>query len=107
MAYRSPNQAYMRRNTIRRQISAKDDVQAQNQPPTPPPPPPPEKEERVKPKGSTPQKNPSQGRKNMLSGLFSDGKLDNDKIIIIALIVILAKEGADIKLLLALGYILM
>ena len=35
------------------------------------------------------------------------GKLDNDKIIIIALIVILAKEGADLKLLLALGYILM
>ena len=47
------------------------------------------------------------GLNGLLSGIFPDGKLDNDKIIIIALIVILAKEGADLKLLLALGYILM
>ncbi|MGN0622003.1 MAG: hypothetical protein ACI4I9_09050 [Porcipelethomonas sp.] len=43
----------------------------------------------------------------LLSDIFGGGKLDNDKIIIIALIFILAKEGADLKLLLALGYILM
>lgn len=43
----------------------------------------------------------------LFSGLFSDGKLDNDKIIIIILIIILAREGADLKLLLALGYIIM
>lgn len=43
----------------------------------------------------------------LLSGIFPDGNLDKDKIIIIALIVILAKEGVDLKLLLALGYILM
>lgn len=45
--------------------------------------------------------------KNPFSALFSDGKADSDKIIIIVLILILAREGADIKLLLALGYILM
>lgn len=53
------------------------------------------------------KKNSTGGLNGLLSGIFSDGKLDNDKIIIIALIVILAKEGADLKLLLALGYILM
>ena len=36
-----------------------------------------------------------------------DGKLDGEKLTIIALMVILAKEGADMKLILALGYILM
>lgn len=53
------------------------------------------------------KKSSTGGLNGLLSGIFSDGKLDNDKIIIIALIVILAKEGADLKLLLALGYILM
>lgn len=47
------------------------------------------------------------GLNSLLSGFFTDGRPDNDKIIIIALIVILAREGADLKLLLALGYILM
>ncbi len=45
-----------------------------------------------------------------ISGLLNNigiGKLDNDKIIIILMIIILAREGADLKLLLALGYILM
>ena len=36
-----------------------------------------------------------------------NGKFDNDTIIIVLMIIILAKEGADLKLLLALGYILM
>ncbi len=36
-----------------------------------------------------------------------DGKIDNDKLIIIALMILLAKEGADIKLIIALGYILL
>lgn len=63
---------------------------------------------------NAPKGNPSAAYKNnsnplngLLSGIFTDGKLDNDKIIIIALIFILAKEGADLKLLIALGYILM
>ena len=52
-------------------------------------------------------KNNSNPLNGLLSGFFTDGKIDNDKIIIIALIFILAKEGADLKLLIALGYILM
>lgn len=51
------------------------------------------------------------GSKDPLGGLFtklfSGGKIDNDKFIIIILIVILAKEGVDLKLLIALGYIIM
>ena len=43
---------------------------------------------------------------DMLSRLF-EGKIDSDKLIIIALMVILAREGADMKLILALGYILL
>lgn len=54
-----------------------------------------------------PKKNNSNFFGGLLSGLFTDGKIDNDKILIIALIIILAKEGADLKLLIALGYILM
>ena len=43
----------------------------------------------------------------ILSRLGIGGSLDSDKIVIILLIIILAREGADLKLLLALGYILM
>ena len=42
----------------------------------------------------------------LLSNLFSGGKLDSDKLIILILIAILAKEGVDLKLLIALGYII-
>ncbi|MBE6845173.1 MAG: hypothetical protein E7508_05580 [Ruminococcus sp.] len=44
---------------------------------------------------------------SMLSGLFSGGRIDSDRLIIIMLIIMLAREGADLKLLIALGYILM
>lgn len=50
-------------------------------------------------------KNPND-LKEKLSALLS-GKIDSDKLIIIALMIILAREGADIKLILALGYILL
>lgn len=44
----------------------------------------------------------------LLDGFLGDGKkVDQDKIIIIMLIILLARQGADIKLLLALGYIIM
>lgn len=43
---------------------------------------------------------------DVLSRMF-EGKIDSDKLIIIALMVILAREGADMKLILALGYILL
>lgn len=39
-------------------------------------------------------------------GKIFGGNLDSEKLTIIALIIILAKEGADMKLILALGYIL-
>ena len=35
------------------------------------------------------------------------GKLDSDKLMILLLMIILIKEGADLKLILALGYILL
>lgn len=44
---------------------------------------------------------------NLFSGLFSGEKMDSDKLMLILLIFVLAKEGADLKLLIALGYILM
>lgn len=43
----------------------------------------------------------------LLDGFLGDGKkIDQDKIIIIMLIILLARQGADLKLLLALGYII-
>ncbi len=41
-----------------------------------------------------------------LNRLF-DGKIDSDKLMIIALMILLLKEGADMKLIIALAYILL
>lgn len=41
-----------------------------------------------------------------LNRLF-DGKIDSDKMMIIALMILLLKEGADMKLIIALAYILL
>ena len=38
---------------------------------------------------------------------FLDGGIDSDKLLIAAVLYMLIKEGADIKLIIALGYILM
>ena len=38
---------------------------------------------------------------------FLDGGIDSDKLLIAAILYMLIKEGADIKLIIALGYILM
>ena len=38
---------------------------------------------------------------------LSGAGIDSDKLLILALMILLAKDGADIKLLLALGYILL
>lgn len=44
---------------------------------------------------------------DFLQGILGDGeKIDKDKIILIALIIILARQKADLKLLVALGYVL-
>lgn len=135
MNYSHPDMSYMRRDALRRtremhrQNINRNDVQAQNRTDpvnmpfnTPPP------EIQSGPEinhtaaKSTAAKRETQSRSfshnnsakrrsgglnSLFSGFFTDGKPDNDKIIIIALIVILAREGADIKLLMALGYILM
>lgn len=42
----------------------------------------------------------------ILGGLFPDG-IDTDTLLIAALLLLLLKEGGDIKLILALGYILL
>ncbi|MGN0575404.1 MAG: hypothetical protein ACI4J2_05170 [Ruminococcus sp.] len=42
----------------------------------------------------------------ILNRLF-DGKIDSDKLMIIALMILLLKEGADMKLIIALAYILL
>ena len=52
-------------------------------------------------------KSPQRKIFNELIDDFFDGSLDSDKILIGALIYMLIKEGADIKLIIALGYILM
>lgn len=129
MNYSSPDMNYMRRDALRRtremhrQNMNRNNVQAQRKPEpvmpfdTPPPEAQPESEKNHTEGKKAAQKQPMPpksfpgrqggGISSLLSGFFTDGKPDNDKIIIIALIVILAREGADLKLLLALGYILM
>ncbi|WP_303825856.1 hypothetical protein [Ruminococcus flavefaciens] len=49
-------------------------------------------------------------RNDIIGGIieeFLDGGIDSDKLLIAAILYILIKEGADIKLIIALGYILM
>lgn len=43
----------------------------------------------------------------LLGNLLPGIRIDQDKIIIVMLIILLARDGADIKLLIALGYLLM
>lgn len=84
-----------------------------------PPPPPPEKEKLETPKTPPHQEeeNKSTSRnignsnnilQGLLNNLFPDkkGKIDTDTVIIVILLIILAREKVDIKLLLALGYLL-
>ena len=52
----------------------------------------------------------SEKEKKVLEGLvdeFFEGGVDSDKLLIAVLLYMLIKEGADIKLIIALGYILM
>ena len=68
--------------------------------PQPQPPPPP------KPKPQ-PIHNETHANKGFLEGLFPDIKIDEEKALIIFLLIILARNGADMKMLIALGYLLM
>ncbi len=70
-----------------------------NDPPPPPPPPP-------KPQPQ-PIHNETPVNKGFSEGLFPDIKIDEEKALIIFLLIILARNGADMKMLLALGYLLM
>ena len=44
---------------------------------------------------------------NIFGSLLPNMKVDGDKLLLILLIIILSNEGADLKLLIALGYILL
>ncbi len=115
MDYSQADINFMRQDALRRTREMhnrsgyrKSNVQAGDYPPEE------SREEKPKNKGNVNSNtvgNVSGGNANplngLLSGFFRDGKVDNEKVIIIALIVILAREGADLKLLIALGYILM
>lgn len=47
------------------------------------------------------------GAAGLLDGILANLKIDEDKVLIIFLLIILARNGSDIKLLIALGYLLM
>ena len=68
-------------------------------PPSPPPPPPTPKPQ--------PIHNETPVNKGFSEGLFPDIKIDEEKALIIFLLIILARNGADMKMLIALGYLLM
>lgn len=104
MVYSQSEIDSMRRDALRRTREMhsnaqkmESDVQAEAPPPEKP-------KEAV---NNTAQQGSNNPLGSLFSGIFSNGKIDNDKLIIIMLIIILAKEGADLKLLIALGYIIM
>ncbi len=71
-----------------------------NPPPPPPPPPVPTHE-------TMPIHKENPVNKGFLEGILPDIKIDEEKALIIFLLIILARNGADMKMLLALGYLLM
>jgi hypothetical protein len=66
-----------------------------------------EKEDIPKKEDTRPQNQKKSEIFDKLFGEFFDSGIDSDKLLIAALLYMLIKEGADIKLILALGYILM
>ena len=54
--------------------------------------------------GASVRKNPEKRLKELLSVI---GGIDSDKLMILVLMIVLAGEGADLRLILALGYILL
>ena len=68
-----------------------------------PPAPPPAIEQK---KDIPPQTCAPQRRRDLLGGILPDG-IDSDTLLIAALLFLLLKEGGDIKLVIALGYILL
>ncbi len=72
--------------------------------PPPPPPPPPQP---VPTPATMPIHKENPVNKGFLEGILPDIKIDEEKALIIFLLIILARNGADMKMLLALGYLLM
>ncbi|MCR5707783.1 hypothetical protein SAMN02910353_01722 [Ruminococcus sp. YRD2003] len=68
-----------------------------------PPAPPPAIEQKA---DKPPQPHGSPRRRDLLGGILPDG-IDSDTLLIAALLFLLLKEGGDIKLVIALGYILL
>lgn len=80
----------------------------QNSPPprnNPPPAPPPPPEEPIHIPDEERECPPP--KKNLLEGILPDIDIDEEKALIILLLILLARNGAEMKLLLALGYLLM
>ena len=69
----------------------------------PDPPPGPRQEQNT----PLPLHTPQEKQGNFLSGLMESLNLDNDRLLLLALILLLAHEGADTMLILALFYIMM
>lgn len=101
-AFRSMQQEAVRRvnEMYRRSREMVGQPQRQERPPSPPPAPPPSVPADRQPK--TPDQPISS-----LSGLLSAFNIDEEKALIGILIYVLAKNGADVKLLLGLGYLLL
>lgn len=57
-------------------------------------------------KGSVHNEDKIHAEKNIVNELFANG-IDQEKLLIAALLYMLIKEGADMKLIIALGYILL
>ena len=68
-----------------------------------PPAPPPAIEHKAE---ASPRTCSPQRRRDLLGGLLPDG-IDSDTLLIAALLFLLLKEGGDIRLVIALGYILL
>lgn len=68
---------------------------------------PPQPEPKPQPQPKPQQPNPqSQPRPDALKSLFGDIKIDSEKALILLMLFVLYKNNADLKLLLALGYLL-
>ncbi|MBP0959920.1 MAG: hypothetical protein J5992_07325 [Oscillospiraceae bacterium] len=85
-----------------REMQERSKSLVKNEPPPPPPPPPPKPQPQPQP-----IHNETPVNKGFLEGILPDIKIDEEKALIIFLLIILARNGADMKMLLALGYLLM
>lgn len=79
-------------------------------PPPPPKPEPPEEKTSAKSEKTsdeTSQKHGAFDFSKLLNGILSGKNIEEDRVILIIMLILLAKDGADTKLLIALGYLLL